>query len=170
MQSIKRRFRHVREERYPQVKLKGNDLLIILAEILLFSIIIPIMWLDEYIDLRPFFPGVSLSDRSQEYIIETSLILIIAVAVIATTLFVLRKIRRIEHFLRVCAWCRKVWVDGKWVSFEDYALRQHSLRSSHGICEECLMGLKEVTKGKEDKIPLIRMPPVRGRKKHGPIL
>jgi hypothetical protein len=165
----KKRFRYVKEKRYPQLKLHSKDWLFILAEIFLFAFIIPVMWLDEYIDLRPFLPGISISERSQEYIIETSLILIIAVSVITATIIVLRKIRRIEHFLRVCAWCRKVWVDGKWVSFEEYALREHSLRSSHGICDECVIGLKERKKEKDDKAPHMKIPPAKDRRKHKPI-
>jgi hypothetical protein len=169
----KKRVRYVKEERYPQLKLHSKlhskDWLMIIGEILLFAFIIPVMWLDEYIDLRPFLPGMSISDRSQEYIIETSLILIIAVSVITATTIVLRKIRRIEHFLRVCAWCRKVWVDGKWASFEEYALREHSLRSSHGICDKCVIRLDEKKKEKDDKAPHIKIPPAGDRKKDKPI-
>jgi hypothetical protein len=87
--------------------------------------------------------------RPQEYIIETVSILIVATIVITITLFILRRSRKLERFLRVCAWCRKVWVDDEWVSFEEYALKRHSLKSSHGICDECVARLEKKTESKK---------------------
>jgi hypothetical protein len=40
-------------------------------------------------------------------------------------------------------------VDDEWVSFEEYALKRHSLKSSHGICEECVARLEKKTEPKK---------------------
>ena len=153
------------------MKLQRKDWFIIFGEILLFLFILPVMWLDEYINLRSIFPWAPpVFYRFQEYIIETSLILIIAISVITSTVIILKKIRRFERFMRVCAWCRKVWVDGKWVNFENYALSKHSLKSSHGICDECMTGFKMVKKETKDGKSLqIKTPFVFDKgKKHKP--
>ncbi len=53
------------------------------------------------------------------------------------TLWVFRRLRFLEDFIRVCAWCRKVEVAEEWVSFEDYMKVRHDVKSTHGICPEC---------------------------------
>ena len=124
--------------------LTTRDWLIIASELIMFFIILAVIWLDEFIDLPYVFFGAPPTPyRIEEYLLESSLILAFGLCVIVTTFILLRKYRRLEHFLKVCAWCRKVWVDGTWVNFEDYALRRYSQHASHGICEECLAGLKE---------------------------
>jgi len=116
-----------------------RDWLIICGEVGLFSLVLFVIWLDEFIDLpHLFFGAPSRPFRLEEFILETVSILILAVVVITVTLVIQYRARRVEQFLRVCAWCRKVWLDDKWVSFEEYMHKSQALRSSHGICEECL--------------------------------
>lgn len=118
---------------------KTRDWLIICGEVGLFAIVLFVLWLDEFIDIpHLFFGAPSKSFRLEEFLIETVLILIVAAILIAVTFIIQYRSRRIEHFLRVCAWCRKVWMNDKWVRFEDYMQKIQDLRSSHGICEECL--------------------------------
>ena len=123
---------------------KTRDLIIIGSEAGLFFIVLIVLWLDEFIDLPYHVLGSPPTPyRLQEYLLESASILVVAILVVAFTMVILRRIRRLERFLRVCAWCRKVWVDDKWVPFEEYALKQHSLKSSHGICEECVDRLEK---------------------------
>ena len=124
--------------------LKTKDWLLIAGEAGLFFIVTLVIWLDEFVDLPSRFLGAPPTPyRPQEYILETVSILIVAIVAITITFISLRRVRRTERFLRVCAWCRKVWVDDEWVSFEEYSLKMHSLKSSHGICEECVTGLEK---------------------------
>ncbi|MGO9145251.1 MAG: hypothetical protein ACLQDF_02690 [Desulfomonilia bacterium] len=124
--------------------LKTKDWMVIAGEAGLFFIVTIVLWLDEFVDVPYRFLGAPKTPyRPQEYILETASVLIVAIVVIPTTLILLRRVRRVERFLRVCAWCRKVWVDDEWVSFEEYALKKHSLQSSHGICEECVTRLEK---------------------------
>ncbi len=124
--------------------LKTSDWMLIAGEAGLFFIVTIVVWLDEFMDLPARFLGATPKPyRPQEYLVEAVSILIVAVVAITITFIALRRVRRVERFLRVCAWCRKIWVDGEWVSLEEYALKMHSLKSSHGICEECVTGLEK---------------------------
>jgi len=119
--------------------LKMRDWELIAGEAFLFILVIMVLWVDEFLDLPYLLFGAAHAPyRPQEYILETVSVLFVACAVITITLILLRRARRLEKFLRVCAWCRKVWVDDRWVSFEEYVLKEHALRSSHGICEDCM--------------------------------
>jgi hypothetical protein len=122
--------------------LTARDWALIAGEAGLFLIVTIVLWLDEFVDLPYHLLGAPETPyRPQEYIIETASVLLVAIVVITITLLLLQRSRRLERFLRVCAWCRKVWVGDEWVSFEEYALKRHSLKSSHGICEECVARL-----------------------------
>lgn len=122
--------------------LKAKDWALVAGEAGLFFIITMVLWLDEIVDFPYLLLGAPPTPyRPQEYIIETVSVLLVAIIVMIITIILLRRSRRLERFLRVCAWCRRIWVDDEWVSFEEYALRRHSLKSSHGICEECVAKL-----------------------------
>jgi hypothetical protein len=131
--------------------IKNKDWALIAGEAGLFFIVIMVLWLDEFVDMPYRLLGAPQTPyRPQEYILETVSVLVVAIVTIAVTMIVLRRARRLEKFLRVCAWCRKVWVDDKWVNFEEYALKHHSLKSSHGICEECVTKIEQKRVGKAE--------------------
>ena len=122
--------------------LKAKDWALVAGEAGLFFIVTMVLWLDEIVDFPYLLLGAPPTPyRPQEDIIETVSVLLVAIIVMIITIILLRRSRRLERFLRVCAWCRRIWVDDEWVSFEEYALRRHSLKSSHGICEECVAKL-----------------------------
>ena len=76
--------------------------------------------------------------RPQEFWFEALAVLLVATAVVTATLWVFRRLRILESFVQVCAWCRKVNVaEEEWVSFEQYLKREHDVLSTHGICPEC---------------------------------
>jgi hypothetical protein len=126
-----------------------RDWALIAGEAGLFFIVTIVLWLDEVVDLPYLLLGAPPTPyRPQEYILETVSMLVVAIVVITITMILLRRSRRLERFLRVCAWCRKVWVNDEWVRFEEYALIKHSLKSSHGICEECVTKLEKKAKQK----------------------
>jgi hypothetical protein len=139
---------------------------LIAGEAGLFILVTIVLWLDEFVDFPYLLLGAPQTPyRPQEYILETGSILVVAIVVITITMILLRRSRRLERFLRVCAWCRKVWVDDEWVSFEEYVLKRHSLKSSHGICEECVAGLEKKSKQKRagQTEGIINKPPLHKR-------
>jgi hypothetical protein len=132
------------------MKLRKRDWGIIAGEAVLFFIVLIVLGLDEFVDLPYQVLGAPQTPyRPQEYILESASILIVAIIVMIGTILTLRRIARLERFLRVCAWCRKVWVDNEWVTFEEYALKQHSLKASHGICDECVVRLEKKSEEKK---------------------
>jgi hypothetical protein len=97
-----------------------------------------VLWLDEFVDLPfRFFGAPKTPLRPQEFWFEALTVLIVAVGVIVATLWVFRRLRALEGFIQICAWCRKVNLGDEWVSFEQYLRREHDVLSSHGICPEC---------------------------------
>jgi hypothetical protein len=111
---------------------------ILAIEVVGFSILLAILWLDEYIDVPFRFLGALKTPlRPQEFWFEAIAVLLVATAVIAATLWVFRRLRMLEGFIQVCAWCRKVHVGEEWMSFEQYLRRELDVQSTHDICPEC---------------------------------
>ncbi|MEO7167555.1 MAG: hypothetical protein ABI787_06365 [Spartobacteria bacterium] len=103
-----------------------------------FGAILFVFWLDEFVDV-PFryFGAPQTPPRPQEFWFEALILLLVGTAVVAATLWVFRRLRLLEGFVQVCAWCRKVEVGGDWVTFEQYLKRTHDVHSTHGICPTC---------------------------------
>ena len=82
---------------------------IVMAEILIFAAMMAVIWLDEFMDI-PYrlFGAPPTPYRLAEYIIETASCAMVGVVIIIGTIMILRHIDRLEKYLRVCAWCRKV--------------------------------------------------------------
>ena len=47
-------------------------------------------------------------------------------------------LKKHQNIVRMCAWTRKLEIDGQWVSVEEYLQRRFGLLVSHGICEDVL--------------------------------
>lgn len=45
----------------------------------------------------------------------------------------------------ICAWTKKVRLDGEWLSIEEYLAQCHGLRVSHGLCPEAMDRFGEET-------------------------
>ncbi len=111
---------------------------ILSLELLGFAAVFLVFWLDEYIDVPFRFLGAPKTPpRPQEFWLAALVVLLVATAVVVATLWVFRRLRTLEGFIQVCAWCRKVHVGEEWVSFEQYLRREHDVLSTHGICPEC---------------------------------
>jgi hypothetical protein len=122
------------------MKLSARSMTIIIAEVLMFIAMLIVLWLDEFIDIPyQLFGDPPTPFRLAEFIIETVTCTIMGLVLIIGTVLLLRKNERIEQFLRVCAWCRKVWLDDSWIPMEQYLEKKHTLQSTHGICSECLL-------------------------------
>ena len=77
--------------------LKNSDWMLIAVEAGLFFIVAIVIWLDEFADLPSRLLGAPPTPyRPQEYILETLSILVVAIVVIATTFFSLRRSGRLQ--------------------------------------------------------------------------
>ena len=125
-------------------KQRRYEKLILLLELIGFGGVLFLIWLDEYLDIPFRYLGaLKTPPRPQEFWFEACAVLFLGIAVVAATLWVFRRLRFLEDFIRVCAWCRKVEVAQQWVSFEDYMKLQHDVKSTHGICPECRAGASQ---------------------------
>ena len=122
----------------PMQKQRLSEKLILSLELLGFGGVLLLIWLDEYVDVPFRYLGALKTPlRPQEYWFETCAVLLLGTFIVAATLWVFRRLRSLEDFMRVCAWCRRVNSDDEWLSFEDYMKSEHDVRSTHGICPEC---------------------------------
>ena len=100
--------------------------------------LIVIFALDDYWDLPARSFGAFLKPiRPYEFSIKV----VAALALFITVLGVLRqailRIQRLSHMLTMCAWCRKVSVDGEWVSIDQFLQQRRNTTSSVGLCPDC---------------------------------
>jgi hypothetical protein len=111
---------------------------ILSLELLGFGAVIALIWLDEYVDIPFRFLGaLKTPARPQEFWFEALAVLFVATAVVAATLWIFQRLRKLEGFIEVCAWCRKINAGEDWIAFEQYLKREHDVQSSHSICPEC---------------------------------
>jgi len=55
----------------------------------------------------------------------------------------LKRIRDLEEFMRVCAWCRRIDYKGKWITLENFLEQGFDTPTTHGICPDCLRQQEE---------------------------
>jgi hypothetical protein len=120
------------------MKTPSRTSLVVAAEIFVFAALLAVIWLDEFVDMpHLLFGDPPTPYRFAEFATETLACVVVGIATIVGTILLLRRLDRAEQFLKVCASCRKVALDDRWVVFEEYLAKEHALRASHGICPEC---------------------------------
>ncbi|MBS1795137.1 MAG: hypothetical protein JSS81_14860 [Acidobacteria bacterium] len=102
-----------------------------------FLIIIAFSWLTEVTDLRNFTGDTPTPINWNQCLVETCIVLLIALPVMFFTRKLLLRLYYLEGFLRICAWCKKLEENGKWIPIETYFKEHFKMESSHGICPEC---------------------------------
>ncbi|MCL5271053.1 MAG: hypothetical protein M1457_11025 [bacterium] len=93
-----------------------------------FAAAIAACWLTELFD-----PPFSLS----QLFIETGVIAIVGVFTVRWSWHAIKQIRYLEGFLVICAACKSVKVDDRWVGIEAMLRNEPDLRFSHSICPAC---------------------------------
>ena len=112
---------------------------ILFFEALGFALIVALLWLNECLDLPHHLFGAAPTPINwPESLLESVLVLGLAGGTLAWTDHALARIRYLEGFLQVCAFCRKVRSDDKWISIEEYVAGHSELAFSPGLCPECL--------------------------------
>lgn len=117
---------------------------LVIAEAIAFGSCVAVIWLDEWLDLPHLLLGEPASPaRFVEAGVESGCIAVAGTLAVLATVALLRRLRRLETYVAMCAWCREVRVNGRWMPFEEFLLLQGDLRTTHGICERCAAGLKK---------------------------
>ena len=105
-----------------------------------FSVMIVLSWLTELLHIPHLIFGEPFTPNWHRALIRTVVILAIWGWVHWITRRLLKRLHYLEEFLRICGWCRKVCDNDKdkWLTMEDYFNSKFAMRTSHGMCPECL--------------------------------
>jgi hypothetical protein len=117
---------------------------IVLYQNLGFLAVIVFCYLNELLKL----PTLIFSDHPFDLLyrrstLEMLLLLAIWLLVNKSTRRLLTRVRQLESFLRVCAWCRRIDYKGEWMRLEDFMEQGFDTPTTHGICPECLLQKKK---------------------------
>ena len=117
---------------------------IVLYQNLGFLAVIVFCYLDELLKL----PVLIFSDHPFAFLyrrptLEMLLCLAVWLLVNKSTRRLLKRLRQLEAFLKVCAWCRRIDYKGEWMRLEDFMEQGFDTPTTHGICPECLGRQKE---------------------------
>jgi hypothetical protein len=101
--------------------------------------IIGFCFLDELLKL----PSLIFSDHPFAFVyrrptLEMLLILAVWFLVSRSSRRILDRVRYLEKFMRVCAWCRRINYKGEWMPLEQFMQQGFDTPTTHGICTECL--------------------------------
>ena len=100
--------------------------------------LIVIFALDEYWDLPARSFGAMLKPvRPFEFSIKVVAALCHFITVLGVLREAIHRIQRLSHMLTMCAWCRRVSVDGEWISIDQFLQQRKNTTSSIGLCPDC---------------------------------
>jgi hypothetical protein len=100
--------------------------------------LIVIFALDEYWDLPARSFGAMLKPiRPYEFSIKVVAALCLFITVLGVLREAIVRIKRLQHMLTMCAWCRRVSVDGEWLSIDQFLQQRKNTTSSIGVCPDC---------------------------------
>jgi hypothetical protein len=116
---------------------------IVLYQHLGFLLVIVICFLNELLKLPSLiFSNDPFSFVLQRSTLEMLLVLAVWLLVSLSTRRLLKHVRNLESFLRVCAWCRRIDYKGGWISLEEFMRQGFDTPTTHGICPDCRSRLK----------------------------
>jgi hypothetical protein len=112
---------------------------VVLYQNLGFLGIIILCFLDELLKL----PALIFSDHPFAFVyrrstLEMLLVLGVWFLVSMSTRRILERVRYLEKFMRVCAWCRRINYHDEWMRLEEFMQQGFDTPTTHGICTECL--------------------------------
>jgi hypothetical protein len=104
-----------------------------------FLAIIALCWLNSLLGL----PSLVLDGRPEmsdfgSPVLQMLLVLAVWLLVSSSTRRNLERLRHLECFLRVCAWCRRIDYKEEWMPLEKFLEQGFDTPTTHGICHECL--------------------------------
>jgi hypothetical protein len=102
-----------------------------------FLCIILMSWLDELLSLPQRLLGGESRSNWREAAMESIVTLCVWFVMFVFTRKIIGRLHYLEGMVKMCAWCRKLDQDGKWVPFEEYIVRDMRTKTSHGMCPEC---------------------------------
>ena len=107
-----------------------------------FLAVILLGYLDELVRLTTLIFGDS-QWQFRKATLGMLLVLAIWFLVSTSTRRILDRIRYLEKFMRICAWCHCVDHKGRWMPMEEFLRQGFDTPTTHGICPKCLAAQKE---------------------------
>lgn len=113
---------------------------VLVIEALCFAAVIAIIWANELFDIPYLILGSNPSDINfQEALFESLCVGILGIVVVAYNSRFLARIKYLEGFLVICAFCKKIRVEeDRWVPIEEFLRDRTHLEFSHSYCPACL--------------------------------
>jgi hypothetical protein len=131
---------------HPMSKLLLN--LLIITESVGFLVVLAFIWLNELLDVPHVIWNEPASPvRVRESVMESVFIIMAWLVVLFITRTLVNRIGELESYVVMCAWCRKIRIDGRWISIEDFLDKKIKIQTSHGMCEVCHEKLAAETEG-----------------------
>jgi len=106
-------------------------------EIGAFSLLVLMSWVDELLGIPARLFGGPHQPNIPEAVLESIVILAVAIPIVIRTRRVVARLFYLESFLKVCAWCQKVEQGGHWVPIAEFFQQRFDARTSHGMCPDC---------------------------------
>ena len=103
-----------------------------------FSLIIILSWLTEIFRFPHLLFGEAFVPNYERAVLRTVVVLLVWGWVHVVTRRLLKRLHYLEEFLRICGWCRKVCINGEWLTMESYFNSQFSTHTTHGMCPDCV--------------------------------
>jgi hypothetical protein len=129
------------------MKVRKSGSRVLWYESLGFGLILLLSWLNKFVDLPHLLTANDARlAKWRDGFIETMLILLIWAFVHSLTKRLIERLHYLEGMLKICAWCRKVGHEDRWMRLEDYLAKDFHIDTTHGVCPECLKKLQEDTK------------------------
>ena len=111
-----------------------------------FLVIIGVLWLDQLQGLAEILFGGQPQERDWRGTAMATLVVICIWAIVwGLTKRLVDRLHYLSGFLRICAWCRYVGHEGRWMKLEDWFSEGFRIRTSHGMCPDCLKRMREET-------------------------
>ncbi len=103
-----------------------------------FLIVVVLTWSDALFDLAHVMLGLPHRPLDVNRTAITTAVLIMLWMFSAYKIYlVVSRLSYLESFLHVCAWCRKIEYNDRWLSLEAHFAQKTGGQVSHGICPEC---------------------------------
>ena len=97
-----------------------------------------VVWMDEILDLPHLLLGAPRTKVNiAESCFETVLLTVIGVMLLWITRILVKRIRFLEGILPICAFCKKIRVDGTWEQVETVMVPGTDADFSHTVCPSC---------------------------------
>ena len=100
--------------------------------------LIVVFALDEYWDLPARSFGAFLQPiRPFAFSIKVVAALLLFITVLGVLREAIHRIQHLSRMMTMCAWCRRVAVDGDWISIDQFLQQRKNTTSSIGVCPDC---------------------------------